>query len=162
MGRIGVRNRAEAEAVLKALSRAPRVELRGLYTHFAAADEEDEGYTRLQAKRFEDIRAMMPPGITVHASASAALCRFPDLRFDMVRAGIVMYGCQPWEGCGLNLKQVMRWKSEVCCVRDLSPGESVGYGRTFTAPKAMKAAVVCVGYGDCRPLRVCRPGMRPC
>ena len=62
-----------------------------------------------------------------------------------------MYGCQPWEGCGLNLKQVMRWKSEVCCVRDLSPGESVGYGRTFTAPKAMKAAVVCVGYGDGYP-----------
>ena len=151
MGRIGVRNRAEAEEVLKALSRAPRVVLEGLYTHFAAADEKDEGYTRMQAERFEDIRALLPSGITVHASASAALCRFPDLRFDMVRAGIVMYGCPPWEECGLDLKQVMQWKSEVCCVRDLAPGESVGYGHAFTAGRAMKAAVVCVGYGDGYP-----------
>ncbi len=151
MGRIGVRNRAEAGMVLKALSRAPRVELEGLYTHFASADEPDESYTRMQEERFLGLRAMMPEGITVHASASAALFRFPDLRFDMVRAGIVMYGCPPWEGCGLDLRQVMQWKTEVNCVRTLSPGESVGYGHTFTASRPMKAAVICVGYGDGYP-----------
>ncbi len=151
MGRIGVRDRAEAEAVLWALSRAPRVELEGFYTHFAAADEEDEAFTRMQARRFDDLKALMPPGLTVHASASAALCRFPELRFDMVRAGIVMYGCPPWEGCRMDLRQVMQWKSEVLCIRELSPGEHVGYGHAFTAPGRMKAAVVRTGYGDGYP-----------
>ena len=151
MGRIGVRNRAEMSAVLSALARAPRLELKGIYTHFAAADEADEAYTHMQAERFDALTAMAPSGLTRHASASAALCRFPELRYDMVRAGIVMYGCPPWEGCRMDLRPVMRWTAEVSCVREFSPGEHVGYGHTFTAPRGMTVAVISAGYGDGYP-----------
>ena len=151
MGRIGVRNPDELKKLLGCLARAKHLEVCGAYTHFADADSEDAAYRTQQLSRFLEMKKLLPSGITLHAAASAALARMPQARFDMVRAGIVLYGCPPYEDYPDKLENAMRFVSEVVHVKEIGPGESVGYGRRFTAPRAMRVATVAVGYGDGYP-----------
>ena len=147
MGRIGVRNPAEVQAMLDALEACPQVRLTGVFTHFADADGEDEAYTRMQLDRFNELTKLLPAGIDRHCANSAAIHRYPEAAMDMVRAGISMYGYPPVQ-TDIELRPVMDWRTAVTYVKEVQPGDKVSYGCTFTADKPMILATVACGYGD--------------
>lgn len=151
MGRIGLRTEAEARAVNEALEKASRVKATGIYTHFAVADEPDPGnqlnaFTVKQLKKFEELRACFDPSLPAHAANSAMGLLRPD-DFQMVRQGISLYGYPPVE-TELCFRPALRWATEVTHVKEVQPGDCIGYGCTFTAKKPMRIATVAVGYGD--------------
>ena len=161
MNRIGLRTKAEAEALAAVLAECPHVAAAGIYTHMAVADEPDEegtpnAYTRMQLERFSELRSCFAASIPLHAANSALTLLSPDSAFDMVRAGIVLYGYPPVK-TDLRFRTVMSWRTEVVHVKTLQAGEAVGYGCAFTAPEEMRVATVAVGYGD-GYLRACSNG----
>jgi alanine racemase len=147
MGRIGVRTEEEAQAVLEALQASPQVKLTGTYTHFADADGSEEKFTMQQLTAFKRITGILPKGILRHAANSAATLRYPQTHFDMVRPGIALYGCPPVI-TDVPLRPAQRWVTEVIHVKEIGPGDTVSYGRTFTAEKLLRVATLPVGYGD--------------
>lgn len=148
MCRIGARNEAELMAVLRAVDECPGLRLTGAFTHFADADGNDMTFTRLQLKRFQALCALLPEGIVRHCANSAAIHRLmPEAAFDMVRAGISMYGYPPVE-TNLPLKPFMTWRTRVTHVKEIQPGDTVSYGRTFTADSPRRIATIACGYGD--------------
>ncbi|MER3400429.1 MAG: alanine racemase [Thermoflexus sp.] len=153
MGRAGLRPE-EAVPLARALQGMVGLRLEGLYTHFATADEPDPSFVRAQLRRFEEVlAALTAAGIRIplrHVCNSAAAMRFPEAHFEAVRPGLALYGMRPslaWEP-PFPLRPALSWKSRILRVWTLRPGESVGYGRTFVAPREMRAALVAVGYGD--------------
>lgn len=147
MCRIGARSAEEVRGVLAALTDCPRVRLTGAFTHFADADGDDLAFTRAQLERFRALTALLPAGIVRHCANSAAIHRLPEAAMDMARAGISMYGYPPVP-TDLPLKPCMRWTTEITCVKDIEPGDTVSYGRTFTAERPMRVATIACGYGD--------------
>ena len=147
MNRIGAKDEREVRAVLRALETCPRVRLTGAYTHFADADGDDMTFTRLQLRRFNELAALLPEGIIRHCANSAAIHRLPEAAFDMVRAGISMYGYPP-VSTDLPLKPCMRWTARVTHVKEIDPGEAVSYGCTYRAERPLRVATVACGYGD--------------
>ena len=148
MCRIGARNEAEVRAVLSALDACSSLTLTGAFTHFADADGEDMAFTRQQLERFRALCALLPEGILRHCANSAAIHRLmPEAAFDMVRMGISMYGYPPVP-TDLPLKPFMSWRTRVTHVKEIQPGDTVSYGRTFTADRPMRIATIACGYGD--------------
>lgn len=158
MGRIGVRTQSEAREVLDAVAASPRVELTGAFTHFATADEENIGFEFEQHERF--LRLAEPiaaehPGIALHCLNSAAMLRTPQFAHDLVRAGIALYENPHFpDGSGAELREAMRWVTEAAHVKSIAPGETVGYGRAFTAERPTRVMTVEVGYADGYPRRL--------
>ena len=150
---------SEAPRELEALYALPGLDICGVFQHFAVADSvepDDERYTDEQHALFaqvvERLRADGCPVGTVHCANSAAQLRHPEWRHDMTRAGIILYGLDPSSEVHFPaLQPVMSLKSVVTFVKELQPGQSVSYGRTFTADKPMRVATVCVGYADGYP-----------
>ena len=147
MGRIGVRTADEVREILSVLEASSAVKLTGVFTHFADADGNDDAYTLRQIERFKALSDLLPKDVLRHCANSAAIHRFPQATFDMVRAGISMYGYPPVK-TALPLRPVMDWRSAVTYVKNLQPGDKVSYGCTFEAPAPMKVATVACGYGD--------------
>lgn len=147
MNRIGAKSETEVQAVLAALSDCPRVKLTGAFTHFADADGDDMTFTRMQLDRFRELTALLPEGIVRHCANSAAIHRLPEAAFDMVRAGISMYGYPPVK-TDMPLRSFMRWTARVTHVKDIAPGDTVSYGRIYTADRPRRVATVSCGYGD--------------
>jgi alanine racemase len=121
-----------------------------LMTHFADAD--GKRGVSWQLERFEAATA----GVDLPQSLanSAALLRYPDTHKDWVRPGIMLYGCSPFpdeSAAALGLKPAMTLESELIAVRDLRPGDGVGYGRTYTADRPMRIGIVACGYADGYP-----------
>ena len=146
MGRIGVRTGEECREVLEEIARSPHVRLPGAFTHFSDADGDDPAYSLEQMRRFDTLRALMPPGLLFHAAASAAGVRFPEARYQMVREGISLYGCPCVPG-GPALRPALSWHTEIAYVKTLPPGECVSYGRTFRTDRETRVATLPVGYG---------------
>ena len=153
MGRFGTRDVAEAEAVAERVAGAPAaLTLRGAMTHLATADC-DPAFMAAQLQSFtpfvERVRARWPRAL-VHAANSAAVLTAPASHFDLVRCGIAVYGCDPMGGHPeeQDLDPALALISYVAAVKPAQPGESVGYGRTFTAPRATRIATVPIGYAD--------------
>ncbi len=154
MGRLGTRDTEQAARVADAAAASKDVELVGVMTHFATADEpQDAGFFAAQLATFsgwvERIRATHPE-ILVHAANSAAMLRDEHAQFDMVRCGIAIYGMDP---CGLDpaqrgLEPALELSSYVAEVKPCAAGESVGYGRRFIAERDTWIALLPVGYGD--------------
>lgn len=150
MNRIGARNETEVSAVLSALEKAPYVKLTGAFTHFADADNPKDSFSRAQFDRFQRMTALLPEGLLLHAAASDASLRFPWARLGMVREGISLYGCA--EGYDdIDLRPAMRFETRVAYVKQIEEGDTVGYGRTYTAASAMRVATLPAGYGDGYP-----------
>lgn len=153
MNRIGARTEAEVKTVLEALKNAPNLHLTGAFTHFADADNPDDAFSRQQFDRFQRLCALLPDGLLLHAAASDASLRFPWARLDMVREGIALYGCiEGYED--LALRPAMRLETRVAYIKEIAAGDTVGYGRAFTAERAMRVATLPIGYGDGYP-RAC-------
>jgi len=147
MSRIGARTEEDVRAVQAALAECSHVELTGVFTHFADADGEDMAFTFQQLERFKQLIAFLPEGILRHCANSAAIHRMPEAAMDMVRMGISMYGYPPVE-TDMPLEPFMDWRTRVTYVKNIQPGDTVSYGRTFTAEKPMRVATMACGYGD--------------
>ena len=147
MSRIGCRTEAEVKNVLQTLAECPHVHLTGTFTHFADADGEDMAFTYEQLRRFRQLTDLLPVGIIRHCANSAAIHRLPEAAFDMVRAGISMYGYPP-VATDMPLKPFMTWETEVTYVKEINPGDTVSYGRTFRAEAPRRVATIACGYGD--------------
>ncbi len=147
MSRIGARSEEDVARVLEALEACPMVKITGVFTHFADADGEDMAFTHRQLERFKQLIAPLPRGIVRHCANSAAIHRLPEAAMDLVRAGISMYGYPPVE-TDMPLEPFMDWRTRVTYVKDIAPGDTVSYGRTFTADKPMRVATMACGYGD--------------
>jgi alanine racemase len=151
MNRLGIDHKEAFNFIIR-LSKNKKFLIEGIYTHFASADS-DNNFTMLQLKRFKKLvnqlkQAGVSPGL-LHAANSAAVFKFPESHFDMVRCGISLYGYMPSPQMKqAKLKPVMSIISEVSSVKEISAGESVSYGRRFTAKRKIKIASVPVGYAD--------------
>ncbi|MGW7514210.1 alanine racemase [Streptomyces sp. NPDC054796] len=121
----------------------------GVFSHFARAYS-DPRHTEEQTARFLQWSADMP-NIPRHIANSAATLRFPSTHLDAVRCGTAILGLSPFEDSTpeeLGLRPALRWTSYLAQTRILMPGDSVGYGDSFTAPLRMRMGIVPVGYGD--------------
>lgn len=128
----------------------------GVFTHFAVADDGDSGeeYTRRQYENFTyAIDRLAEGGVHFairHCANSGAIADYPDMRLDMVRAGIILYGYAPCDKVrrSLPLRPAMRLKTLISHVKTVKAGTTVSYGRTFTAERDMRIATVPIGYAD--------------
>lgn len=152
MGRMGVWEQ-EAETLIRAIGGISSVKLAGLATHFPSADD-DAAFTQEQIHRFTGlvtrVRAGGWNGI-VHLANSAGLLRFPECCLELARVGLAIYGCSPVAGEAAALRSVLTWKTRVVLVRELGPGRSVSYGRTFVTGHPTRVATLAVGYADGYP-----------
>ena len=169
MGRIGFALRADFAGALRRMEDCytlPGLRITGIFQHFAVADSaapDDEAYTESQYALFrravEALRADGRDPGTVHCANSAAQLRHPDWRCDLVRAGIILYGLQPGPAVDMgDLAPVLTLKAVVTQVKTVAPGQSLSYGRTFTAEEPLRVATVCVGYGDGYPRQLSNRG----
>lgn len=154
MGRVGVKP-SEAVRTAERLVRHPGLTLVGLMTHFADADAPDLAYAREQLRRFREAdKALRDAGIRPavrHAANSAALLAIPEARFDLVRPGIMLYGCHPRGGRLPDdppLRPALTLRTEVSQLKELAKGSSVSYGRTYLAPADLRVATLPIGYAD--------------
>ncbi len=153
MGRFGTRDAEEATRIARVAAASPSVQLVGLMTHFATADELDDEFFNVQLERFAIWVAPLKeahPGVIVHAANSAATLREKRAHFDMVRCGIAIYGMNPFgrDPAERDLEPAMEVASYLAAVKLCEAGESAGYGRSFTAARDTYIGVVPIGYGD--------------
>ena len=129
-----------------------------LTMHFANADV-DHPLNEQQIQQFLDVRNACEP-ILASCCNSAAIYKYPNLHFDYVRPGIMLYGATPFADKDVNeldLKPVMSFEAEIIALNQIQAGESVGYGSTFTATNSMQIAIVSIGYGDGYPRAYVKP-----
>jgi alanine racemase len=128
----------------------PGVEVEGLFTHFAAAEEGDQRFTRRQFELLRDVSARLPFLKERHCSASASVLLDREMGLEAVRTGLSMYGYRPapWCGTDADLRPVLSLRARVARVLDVERGATVGYGRTWAATRASRVALVMCGYAD--------------
>ena len=155
MGRIGYRvNEESADEIVK-ISKLPNIDVNGMFTHFSTADEADKAYTLEQCNKFVKMNDMLEKrGLHIpvkHAANSAAIMDFDNMMFNMVRPGIILYGAYPSDEVkkeNLSLSPAMSIKTHVSYVKDVNEGDSISYGRKYTAPSKRRIATIPVGYAD--------------
>ena len=155
MGRIGYRvNEESADEIVK-ISKLPNIDVNGMFTHFSTADEADKSYTVEQYNKFVKMNDMLEErGLHIpvkHAANSAAIMDFDNMMFNMVRPGIILYGAYPSDEVkkeNLSLSPAMSIKTHVSYVKDVNEGDSISYGRKYTAPSKRRIATIPVGYAD--------------
>jgi alanine racemase len=153
MGRLGTRDPAAATRVAEAAAATDGVFLAGAMTHFATADERGDAFFGEQLARFETWALPLKaahPSIIMHAANSAATLREPSAHFDMVRAGVAIYGLDPFleDAAARDLEPALELASYVSAVKPIAPGQSAGYGRRFVAERPTHTATLPIGYGD--------------
>ena len=164
MGRLGFCARTHADlaqcvASLSQCFQMDGLEITGIFQHFAVADShipQDIAYTNQQHLLFETVVQQLEQQghtlTTVHCCNSAALIEHPEWGMDMVRPGIVLYGCDPSDEVHLEgLRPVLTLKTVVSQVKHLDAGQALSYGLTFTASQPKRVAILCVGYADGYP-----------
>lgn len=150
MTRIGIETPVELERI----SALEGLSVEGVYTHFACSDSlsaEDSSFTEEQERKLREISAAMAEkNIPVYSQNSGGILYHPEFSGEIVRSGIITYGCMPntAEKLPIKLTPVLTLKSQVCQVKKISSGRSVGYGRSFVSEKDMEIAVIPVGYAD--------------
>ncbi len=150
MGRMGCWHE-DALAELEQIAAVPNLKLHSISTHLPAADE-DATFTEEQLASFStlvaQIRARIPGDYKVHVLLSAGILAFARHRFDIARAGLMLYGSSPLPNEQSTLQSVLALKSRIALLRDLPAGRSVSYGRTFTTPRPLRVATISAGYAD--------------
>ena len=154
MHRVGIRPQ-QVQSVAERIAALRSVRLVGLMTHLAAAEAEDPAFAREQLARFAEAeRGLAAAGVRVsvrHAANSAALIFLPEARLDLVRPGIMLYGCHP-RGRQQHIKPLLtpalRLRTVISHIQEVARGDSVSYGRTFVAPRDLCVATLPVGYAD--------------
>ena len=162
IGRYGARPR-EAAAVAAAIAASPELRLAGIYTHFAQPGVPTAGRAELAAfqQAVAAVEQVAGPVAIHHAAGSEAAISIPQSRLGMVRLGNLLYGY--WAGgqlAGVKLRQALRILCRVAAVRDVSRGQSIGYGG-YRATRALRVAVLPVGFSDGVGLRTVQAGAGP-
>ena len=153
MNRLGI-NYNEAFELIKKVSADKSFIIDGIYTHFATSDEKDKSFANIQLKRFKDLltelkKSRIDFGLA-HAANSGAILDMPDSYLDIVRPGISLYGYYPSfeTNESISLKPIMSIISKVDSFNRIEKGETVSYGRKFTADKTTNIVSVSIGYAD--------------
>lgn len=159
-GRMGVVE-SEAVEVFKRVGALPNIEIHSVSTHMPVSNE-DEEYTKDQLIRFgkvvDRLRKEIPGNYKVHVLQSAGTLAFNQRPYEIVRAGIILYGISPLPEFQKILKPVMTWKTRIGLIRDVPKGWSIAYGRTFITPKPMRVATLTAGYADGYPRHLSNVG----
>ncbi len=161
MSRIGINCQSKEHcnnslSDIKEICRMDGLNVEGMFTHFAVADDGEAGkeFTLNQYNNFSYVRdSLSECGINIplcHCSNSAALIDYDEMNFDMVRAGVILYGLNPSQNLhnSLDLKPAMSIKSVVSMLKTLEKGAKISYGGTFTTKGKTKVATVPIGYAD--------------
>lgn len=159
MSRIGITPDAKGIDFIRKLMTYPEIEIEGIFTHFAKADETDKSDALHQLKVFEqfvgETERQLGFHIPIkHCSNSAGIMELKEANMDVVRAGIALYGLYPSDEVvreSVPLQPALSWYSHIVYIKTLHKGQSVSYGGTFTAERDMKVATIPVGYGDGYP-----------
>ena len=161
VARLGLDPADAPDAIREYLS-TPELRLEGIFTHLAASEELDSTFTEHQLAAFDRVLdavqydiADLEPSPLRHVAASAAAMLWPQTRLDMVRVGIALYGLWPsletrnfMNGREIDLTPALRWTTQIVAVREVEAGTTVGYGRTFTAPKRTTIGILPIGYAE--------------
>jgi alanine racemase len=153
MGRMGIAP-ATAFDLIPKVACLPNIELEGVYTHLATADQQDRGFAREQLTQFRQlIDALRGSGVPVplcHAANSNAAIFIPESRFDMIRPGVSLYGHLAGQRAPtpLPLRPALRLVSHLVLTKQVPAGQPVGYGCTFRTQRESLLGVVPVGYND--------------
>lgn len=165
MGRIGFPVSEESADTIREISLLENVALEGMFTHFAKADETDKAYTRMQHEKFVWMqKALGERGVEItylDCDNSAGIIDFPELKHDLARAGISLYGMYPSSEVdqkAIHLKPALELISHVSYVKEVEAGTSISYGGTFVTSEKMKIATIPVGYGDGYPRSLSNKG----
>lgn len=159
MSRIGIRPDEAGLAFVERLVHTEGIELEGMFTHFARADERDKTAAREQLRIMQEFlrKSEQIAGRKImlkHCSNSAGIVEMPEANMDLVRAGITLYGLWPSEEVSrelIALQPVLSLKSHVVYIKEVPKGVPVSYGGTYVTPKQMRIATIPVGYGDGYP-----------
>ena len=158
MSRIGFRDNDASVAEIVKIAKLPNIEIEGLFTHFARADEVSIDPAVRQLERYDAFTEKVEKaGVDIpihHVSNSAGIIRLREANKDMVRAGITVYGLMPSADVETDivpLKPVMSLVSHISYVKNIEAGDEVSYGGTFKAEKTMRVATIPVGYADGYP-----------
>jgi alanine racemase len=153
MGRMGAVE-SEALEAFQRVARLLKTDIHSISTHLPVSNEDAE-YTRDQLVRFRKIvaqlRAAVPGAYKAHVLQSAGTLAFNPPTFEIVRAGIILYGISPLPEFQKLFKPAMTWKTRIGLVRDMPKGSSISYGRTFITPRKMRIATLSAGYADGYP-----------
>ena len=164
MNRIGLRADETGVALAEKIAAYPMLDFEGMFTHFYRADEWDLETTERQTARFRNFKtALAEKGLNpriCHVANSAGILNLHGTDFDMVRAGIALYGIYPAEEMAhtVRLKPALSLHSTVTYVKEVPAGEAISYGGTYVAASARRVATVPVGYGDGYPRSLSNKG----
>ncbi len=158
MGRVGFSSE-DAPNIAERIAALPNIEIEGIFTHFAVADEyslEADRYTKKQFDTFCNVCDIIEKEKNInikikHVCNSAGILRFPNMHLNMVRAGVILYGLWPSEKskiCGADFKAVMTLKSAVSYIKEVGAGTSLSYGCTYSTKSKTTIATIPVGYAD--------------
>lgn len=159
MSRIGIRPDEEGLSFLRFLMDQEYLEIEGIFTHFACADEADKSDALAQLKQFQSFldRIEQELGLQIplkHCSNSAGIMDLPEANMDLVRAGITLYGLYPSDEVrkdAFRLTPALSLYSKIVYLKTIHAGESVSYGKTYTAGEDRRVATIPMGYGDGYP-----------
>ncbi len=166
MSRIGIMPNEEGLSFVKEVFDTEGIEIEGIFTHFARADEADKTSTYVQLDRFKEFvtKAEEKIGKEIplkHCSNSAGIIEFPEANMDIVRAGIILYGLWPSDEVRkdiVSLRPVLSLYSHVVYCKEIKPGTAISYGGTYVTDKKMRVATIPVGYGDGYPRALSNKG----
>ncbi len=155
MGRMGVPYSA-AKEILQKIKQMNNLTLEGVWSHLATAESDDPGFFTSQLVKFRllvpIVKEIVPSVKYFHIANSAALLKYPDAHFNMLRPGVALFGVSPFSKNDPNLKPVMRFRAPLVLIREMKEANTIGYGRTFTVPKDGRYGVIQAGYADGVPL----------
>lgn len=146
MNRLGLRLE-EAKALIQSFDGLRGLSMDLVISHLACASEPAHPANAAQLARFLEARALFPEARASLAN-SAGVFLGPDYLFDLVRPGISLYGGGPFGGPHPALRPVVHLTAPILQIREIRPGETIGYGATFTAERPIRAAIIAAGYGD--------------
>lgn len=155
MSRIGFQVNEKSAGEIAQIATLPNIDIEGIFTHFARADEKSKEPAYEQLRLFEQMIGMLEErGVTIpihHCSNSAGIVELPEANMNMVRAGITLYGLWPSEEVSrdrIELRPVMSMKSQISFIKTLEKGRSISYGGTYVTDHSQRIATIPVGYAD--------------
>jgi alanine racemase len=142
------------ERGLNAILQSRYLQLKGVYSHFSTSEDNNPAFARLQIKRFDEVRSYIQQQvknkILFHMANSGAIMKFPQSYYDMVRPGILLYGCFPASrfAGSWRLKEVMSLESSLSLIKFVRKNESISYGRRYITKENTYIGVIPIGYAD--------------
>ncbi len=146
LSRLGLSD-CEIETLAREPERLAGIDIRLISSHLASSEDRDAASNPEQRARFEARRALLPPA-PASLAASSGVFLGPEYHYDMVRCGIALHGVNPTPDRPNPMRQVVTLTAKILTVREIDPGEGVGYGLTWRAPARRRIATVSMGYAD--------------